>query len=177
MTNLNAEVSVFKCSADISAGYASGYDFAVTDLNQQELPKDTEFLDALCNGVVVIGKDFKIISQNYISRINMGNMKGKYCYKALENREVPCERCPMITPIAGEYETSMRCAGKTMSIYEAHIYPAGSDGNVIEVYPDMINRETLRKNMYMYREELDLLNSVVEDVRIAMIDASKPQEN
>jgi hypothetical protein len=131
---------------------------------------DSEFLDAVCNGVVVIGRNFLITSQNYISKVNMGDLVGKCCYKALENRATPCEHCPRLRPLSGEYETSMRCTGEMCSLYEVRIYASEKMGEIIEVYPDMIDREIVVRNLHQYREELDLLNAVVENIRNAIAD-------
>ncbi len=152
--------------ADVSTEVDTGaFDSCV---GQQTM--DTAFLDAVCNGVLFIGEDFVINSQNYISRANMGDLVGRCCYEALENRSTPCENCPRQSPAGGEYETSMRCAGKACSLYEVRIYTPEMSREIVEVYPDMIDRETVMKNLYQYREELDLLNSVVENVSNAIAD-------
>jgi|AGTN01.3.fsa_nt_gi hypothetical protein len=145
----------------------SGYSDAI--YRQQVL--DSEFLDAVCNGLLCVNENFRITSQNYISRVNMGDLVGQCCYHALENRAAPCDNCPRIVPpTGGEYETSIRCAGKGRSLYEARIYTSENSSEVVEVYPDMIDREIVIKNLYLYREELDLLNSVVEHIRNAIAD-------
>jgi len=131
---------------------------------------DSEFLDAVCNGVVLVGQDFRISSQNYISRVHMGDLVGQCCYAALENREAPCDSCPRTSPTGSEYETSTRCTGKNCSLYEVRIYPSEKGPEIVEVYPNMIDREVVVKNLHLYREELDLLNSVVEHIRNAIAD-------
>jgi hypothetical protein len=134
---------------------------------------DTAFLDAVCNGVLLVGRDFRITSQNYISRVNMGDLVGQCCYEALENRSAPCEVCPRQCPTGNEYETAMRCAGKACSLYEVRIYKSEKGPETVEVYPNMIDREMVVKNLHLYREELDLLNSVVENIRNAIADDIK----
>jgi hypothetical protein len=131
---------------------------------------DSEFLDAICNGIVIIGKDFQITSQNYISRAYMGNLVGQPCYKVLENRSAPCENCPRTAMSNGEYETSIRCAGKEYSMYEVRIYQSGKDFEIVEVYPNMIDREILARNLHHYREEINILKSVVERINNATAD-------
>ena len=144
----------------------------VYEANAREQAMDAEFLDAVCNGVVVIGEDFLITSQNYVSRANMGNLVGRCCYQALENRDTPCESCPRQAPIDYPFETAMRCAGKACSLYEVRIYPSEDGPEIVEVYPDMIDRTAMVMDLHLYREELDLLNSVVEDVSRAFADES-----
>jgi len=139
------------------------------DASRKQQSIDSEFLDAVCNGVVVVGRDFYIVSQNYISRVNMGDLVGKQCFEVLENRSEPCDQCPRLKASA-DFETSMRCAGKGCSLYEVHIYPSEKDGEIVEVYPDMIDRELVVKNLHLYREELDLLSNVVEHIRNAIAD-------
>jgi hypothetical protein len=138
-----------------------------SSIRQQAI--DTAFLDAVCNGVLLVGRDFRITSQNYISRVNMGDLVGQCCYEALENRCAPCDNCPRQSPTGNEYETAMRCAGKASSLYEARIYPS-EKGEIVEVYPNMIDREVIVKDLHQYREELDLLNSVVENIKNAIAD-------
>jgi hypothetical protein len=143
-----------------------------TSVRQQAI--DTEFLDAVCNGVVLVGRDFRVTSQNYISRVNMGDLVGQSCYKALENRSEPCENCPRQNPTGNEYESAMRCAGKACSLYEVRIYTSEKESEIVEVYPNMIDREIVVKNLHLYREELDLLNNVVEHIRNAIaVDAER----
>lgn len=134
------------------------------ELNSRQRANDSEFLDAVCNGVVIIGKDFQITSQNYISRTYMGDLVGQSCYKALENRSVPCENCPRNAISYNEYEISMRCAGKGYSLYEVRIYQPGKEYEIVEVYPNMIDRGVLARNLHHYREEIDLLKGVVEQI-------------
>ncbi len=153
-----------------SAGASSEDDSGIMESTSRQQAIDSEFLDAVCNGVVLVGNDFSITSQNYISRVNMGDLVGQSCYKALENRSAPCENCPRLVPIASEYETSMRCAGRGCSLYEVRIYPSEKGPEIVEVYPNMIDREIVVKNLHLYREELDLLNSVVEHIRNAIAD-------
>lgn len=131
---------------------------------------DSEFLDAVCNGVLLVSKDFRIASQNYVSRVNMGDLVGKCCYQVLENRNAPCDNCPCVAPTGGEYETSMRCAGKGSALCEVRVYASGISPEIIEVYPNMIDREIVVKDLHIYHEELNLLNSVVENVRNAIAD-------
>lgn len=140
-----------------------------TDIQSPRQPIDSEFLDAVCNGVIIVGEDLKILSQNYISKINMGDLRGQTCYKVLENRDSPCENCPRTAGTPGDFESSMRCAGKTCSLYEARIYSL-EDGTVAEVYPDMIDREVLLQNFHTYSEELQLLQEVVENIHNALRD-------
>ena len=141
----------------------------VTDFQSPRQPIDTEFLDAVCNGVIIVGEDLKILSQNYVSKVNMGDLRGQSCFKVLENRDSPCENCPKTAVTYGDFETSMRCAGNTCSMYEARIYSL-EDGTIAEVYPDMIDREILMKNMHTYSEELQLLKEVVENIHNAIRD-------
>jgi hypothetical protein len=158
-----------------SAGVTSGDDSGYLEATSRQQAIDSEFLDAVCNGVLLVNKDFLISSQNYISRMNMGDLVGQCCYKVLENRSTPCENCPRLVPTGSEYETSMRCAGKTCSLYEVRIYASEKGPEIVEVYPNMIDREIVVKNLHLYREELDLLNSVVEHIRSAIADDySKP---
>lgn len=130
---------------------------------------DSDFLDAVCNGVITVGDDLKIASQNYVSRLTMGDLRGQTCFRALENRDTPCEHCPKARELADGYETSMRCAGKAYALYETRLYPNAS-GGVVEVYPDMIDREVLLKNMHLYGEEMRLLSDVVENISSALQD-------
>ncbi|MGA9139068.1 MAG: hypothetical protein WBZ29_02520 [Methanocella sp.] len=153
-----------------NAGVSSEDDAGMMETSVRQQAIDTEFLDAVCNGVVLVGKDFRISSQNYISRVNMGDLVGQCCYQALENRDSPCENCPRTCPTGNEYETSMRCAGKACSLYEVRIYTSEKGPETVEVYPNMIDREMVVKNLHLYREELDLLNSVVEHIRNAIAD-------
>jgi hypothetical protein len=152
------------------AGASSEDDAGMMETSVRQQAIDTEFLDAVCNGVVLVGRDFRISSQNYISRANMGDLVGQCCFQALENRDVPCDNCPRICPTGNEYETSMRCAGKACSLYEVRIYRSEKGPETVEVYPNMIDREMVVKNLHFYREELDLLNSVVEHIRNAIAD-------
>jgi hypothetical protein len=151
-----------------SAGAISEDDSGYLEASSRQQAIDSEFLDAVCNGVLLVSQDFLITSQNYISRVNMGDLVGQCCYKALENRNAPCDHCPRIVPKEGEYETSMRCAGKGCSLYEVRIYTSEKGPEIVEVYPNMIDREIVVKNLHLYREELDLLNSVVEHIRNAI---------
>jgi hypothetical protein len=153
-------------SAGVTTEDDSGY--LEASLRQQAI--DSEFLDAVCNGVLLVGRDFRITSQNYISRVNMGDLVGQCCYQVLENRNAPCDNCPRLVPKDSEYETSMRCAGKGCSLYEVRIYTSEKGPEIVEVYPNMIDREIVVKNLHLYREELDLLNSVVEHIRNAIAD-------
>ncbi|HMK46383.1 MAG TPA: hypothetical protein VK436_07120 [Methanocella sp.] len=142
-------------------------------------PVDSQFLDAVCNGVVTIGSDFKITSQNYISRMNMGDLRGKTCYAVLENRVTPCENCPRTAAATSsdmnEY-TSMRCAGNARTLYEVRIFKP-ENGDVIEVYPSMIDREVLLKNLHLYSEELQLLNEVIENISSVMMDGETKEKS
>lgn len=153
-----------------AAGVSSEDDAGIMDTSVRQQAIDTEFLDAVCNGVVVVGKDFRVTSQNYISRVHMGDLVGRCCYEALENRSEPCDNCPRQCPTGSEYETAMRCAGKACSLYEVRIYSSEKGPEVVEVYPNMIDREIVVKNLHLYREELDLLNNVVEHIRNAIAD-------
>lgn len=157
-----------------SAGTALDEDAGILEASSRQQAIDSEFLDAVCNGVVLVGRDFSIASQNYISRVNMGDLVGQCCYAALENRGTPCESCPITAPAAAEYETSMRCAGIGCSLYEVRIYHSDKGPEIVEVYPNMIDREVVVKNLHLYREELDLLNNVVEHIRNAIADDYKP---
>ncbi len=157
-----------------AAGVSSEDDAGMMETSVRQQAIDTEFLDAVCNGVLLVGKNFRITSQNYISRVNMGDLVGQCCYKALENRSAPCDNCPSVCPTGNEYETSMRCAGKACSLYEVRIYTSEKGPEVVEVYPNMIDREIVVKNLHLYREELDLLNNVVEHIRNAIaVDAER----
>jgi hypothetical protein len=153
-----------------SAGVASGDDPGYTEASFRQQAIDSEFLDAVCNGVLLVSRDFEITSQNYISKANMGDLVGQSCFQALENRNVPCENCPRLVPAGSDYETSMRCAGKGCSLYEVRIYNSDKGSEIVEVYPNMIDREIVVKNLHLYREELDLLNSVVEHIRNVIAD-------
>ncbi len=158
-----------------SAGVTSEDDSGYLEASSRQQAIDSEFLDAVCNGVLLVSRDFRITSQNYISRVNMGDLVGQCCYQVLENRNAPCDNCPRLAPKQSEYETSMRCAGKGCSLYEARIYTSEKGPEIVEVYPNMIDREIVVKNLHLYREELDLLNSVVEHIRNAIADDySKP---
>jgi len=151
-----------------SAGATSGDDLGLLEASTRQQTIDSEFLDAVCNGVLLVGRDFRITSQNYISRVNMGDLIGQCCYAALENRDAPCDSCPRLAPLESEYGTAMRCAGKGCSLYEVRIYTSDKGPEIVEVYPNMIDREIVVKNLHLYREELDLLNSVVEHIRNAI---------
>jgi hypothetical protein len=153
-----------------SAGVTIEDDSVYLDASSRQQAIDSEFLDAVCNGVLLVGPEYRITSQNYISRANMGDLVGQCCYKVLENRSAPCENCPHIAPTESEYETSMRCAGKAGSLYDVHIYASEKGPEIVEVYPNMIDREIIVKDLHLYREELDLLNSVVEHIRNAIAD-------
>ena len=153
-----------------SAGVTTEDDSGYLEASARQQAIDSEFLDAVCNGVLVVSGDYRITSQNYISRVNMGDLVGQCCYKVLENRSAPCDNCPRIAPTESEYETSMRCAGKCGSLYEVRIYASDKGPEIVEVYPDMIDREIVVKDLLLYREELDLLNSVVEHIRNAIAD-------
>jgi hypothetical protein len=153
-----------------AAGVSSEDDAGMMETSVRQQVIDSEFLDAVCNGVLLVGKDFRITSQNYISKVNMGDLVGQCCYKALENRSAPCDNCPSVSATGNEYETSMRCAGKACSLYEVRIYTSEKGPEVVEVYPNMIDREIVVKDLHLYREELDLLNSVVENIRNAIVD-------
>jgi len=100
----------------------------------------------------------------------IGPSIGQCCYQVLENRNAPCDNCPRLAPKQSEYETSMRCAGKGCSLYEVRIYTSEKGPEIVEVYPNMIDREIVVKNLHLYREELDLLNSVVEHIGNAIAD-------
>jgi len=156
-----------------SAGATLDEDSGILETTSRQQAIDSEFLDAVCNGVLLVGHDFRITSQNYISRVNMGDLVGQCCYAALENRSAPCENCPSLARAASEYETSMRCAGRGCSLYEVRIYHSDKGPEIVEVYPNMIDREVVVKNLHLYREELDLLNSVVEHIRNAIADDYK----
>lgn len=153
-----------------SAGVTTEDDPAYIEASSRQQAIDSEFLDAVCNGVLLMSRDFRITSQNYVSRVNMGDLVGQCCYKVLENRSGPCENCPCLVPMDSEYETSMRCAGKGSSPYDVRIYTSEKGLDIVEVYPNMIDREIVVKNLHLYREELDLLNSVVEHVTNAIAD-------
>lgn len=139
------------------------------DFQGSEQPVDSEFLDALCNGVVIVGDDLKIASQNYISRVNMGDLRGQDCFRVLENRDSPCENCPKLGKASGNFETSMRCAGASCTLYEVRIYQS-ENGSIAEIYPNMIDREVLLKNLSTFSEEMQLLKDVVENVRAAIVE-------
>ncbi len=156
-----------------AAGVSAEDDAGMMETSVRQQAIDTEFLDAVCNGVLLVGRDFRISSQNYISRVNMGDLVGQCRYKALENQDEPCANCPRTSPTGNEYETSMRCAGKACSLYEVRIYTSDKGPETVEVYPNMIDREMVVKNLHLYREELDLLNSVVENIRNAIADDIK----
>jgi hypothetical protein len=161
---------LFDRASNDSAGVTSGDDAGYMDTMSRQQTIDSEFLDAVCNGVLLVSRDFRITSQNYISKANMGDLVGQHCYQALENRNTPCDNCPRLVPMVSEYETSIRYAGKGSSLYEVQIYASEKDSEMVEVYPDMIDREIVVKNLHLYREELDLLNSVVEHIRNAIAD-------
>jgi hypothetical protein len=161
----------FEGAINDSAGVTTGDETGYQETNSQQQATDSEFLDAVCNGVLLVSPNFKITSQNYISRANMGDLVGQCCYNVLENRSSPCDNCPHLVPSESEYETSMRCAGKGGSLYEVRIYKNTENGpEIVEVYPNMIDREILVKDLHLYREELDLLNSVVEHIKSAIAD-------
>jgi len=103
--------------------------------------------------------------------MNIGDLRGRTCYATLENRNTPCENCPMGLTLAveSEYDTSMRCAGNAGTLYEVRIFKSEND-NIVEVYPGMIDREALLKNLHVYSEELQLLNEVIENISSAMMD-------
>ena len=153
-----------------SAGVTPGDDSGYLEATSRQQAIDSEFLDAICNGVLLVGENFRITSQNYISRVHMGDLVGQCCYQVLENRSAPCDSCPRLAPSESEYETSMRCAGKACSLYEARIYRSDKGPEIIEVYPNMIDREVVVRDLHLYREELDLLNSVVEHISSAISD-------
>lgn len=153
------------------AEVSSEYDSGTLETYSRQQSIDSEFLDAVCNGIVVIGKDFKITSQNYISRARMGNLVGQLCYKTLENRSAPCENCPRTAKSNSEYEISMRCAGKKYSLYEVRIHQSEEDDRIVEVYPNMIDRDIMAKDLYNYREEINLINSLVDSISNATPDS------
>ena len=128
-----------------------------------------DFLDAICDGLVVLGKDLKIVSQNFLSKQKMGNLIGQDCYRAMENSCYPCSHCPLQKKPDGDFEVSMRRSGESLERwYTVKISPIMDyDGSVIgvsETYPDMIDRRSILGDLRSFEEELSILDSAVDSI-------------
>lgn len=151
----------------------------VEDIFEQDSKKsiaESSFMDAICDGLLVVNKDFMITSQNFTSKAKMGDLVGQVCHVALERSEKPCESCPMVVKPAGEFEVSLRnicsCSGSGDDFFKVKIYPVLDYNNdiigITEVYPEMIDRRSIMDGLQDFEQELFLLKDAVDNVCNAM---------
>jgi PAS domain S-box-containing protein len=62
---------------------------------ENEKNKTKEIIEAIGDGIILQGTDYKIVYQNQIQNEIYGNCIGEYCYKAYEGRDSICEDCPI----------------------------------------------------------------------------------
>ena len=76
---------------------------------EEEKAKTESIIAAIGDGITIQDTDFKILYQNKIGKEIMGDQKGNYCYRAYEQSDYICERCPVnMTFMDGKIHTEIR---------------------------------------------------------------------
>ncbi|MDP3787047.1 MAG: PAS domain-containing protein [Candidatus Omnitrophota bacterium] len=92
-----------------------------TRLLEESSERLKAILDGIGEGISIIDEDLKIIWVNSIIEKwagSLDDLKGKYCYKAYQKRDEPCENCPTLK------------AFKTKKIQKARQFAIDNKGNI-----------------------------------------------
>ncbi|MBI3923398.1 MAG: PAS domain-containing protein [Armatimonadetes bacterium] len=124
------------------------------ELRAQERYKDV--IDAVGDGIVVIGRDYSVVHSNRIVREMYGDTAGQKCYHAHFGRDTPCPDCPVQQIFAsGEsaWETREITDGSRRRWVESHATPLRNErGEVIaavEVLRDITQRRQLEMELML----------------------------
>lgn len=153
-----------------------------------ELRESKEFvssiLDGIGDGVVVIDRDFKIISANqgYLNQCKQttGEVIGRHCYEISHRIDKPCHLAGEACSVKEAFETGLSRriihthfdkAGKPIYI-ETVSYPlknsAGEIGSAIEVLTDVTERVALEKELRQRMKELEDFYDIAIDRELKM---------
>ncbi|MFZ2448805.1 MAG: PAS domain S-box protein [Syntrophobacteraceae bacterium] len=58
-----------------------------------EKSRSESIIAGLSDGLIIIDRDFKVVYQNDIAKLNFGSHVGENCYRAFRNRDHICEAC------------------------------------------------------------------------------------
>lgn len=144
----------------------------------------SSILDGIGDGVVVIDRDFKIISANqgYLNQCkrSTGEVIGRHCYEISHRIDKPCHLAGEACSVKEAFETGVRRrivhthfdkAGKPIYI-ETVAYPlkngAGEIGSAIEVLTDVTERVALEKEVRQRMKELEDFYDIAIDRELKM---------
>ena len=102
-------------------------------------------LAAMGIGVDVVGRDFKVVSQNKLLHDTFGDLTGQLCHKGYMGLDEPCSPCPVEAAIGGVGQERVEMTGLDGRHYEIFSAPLPEpDGTVdraIEVVLDITERK------------------------------------
>ncbi|MBI5204596.1 MAG: PAS domain-containing protein [Nitrospirae bacterium] len=138
----------------------------------EEKARSEAIIAAIGNGMSIQDTDFKIMYQNQTHKDMAGSHVGEYCYKAYNDREKICERCPVEMSFNdGLVHKIEKCVspGKKMSHIEITASPlkdsAGKTIAGIELVRDITERKHTEEliNRLYHKNEL-ILNCAGEGI-------------
>jgi len=144
----------------------------------------SSILEGIGDGVVVIDRDFKIISANqgYLNQCKQstGEVIGRHCYEISHRIDKPCHLAGEACSVKEAFETGLSRriihthfdkAGKPIYI-ETVSYPlknsAGEIGSAIEVLTDVTERVALEKELRQRMKELEDFYDIAIDRELKM---------
>lgn len=140
-----------------------------------ELIKTKEkFLKAIFNaiqdGISVLDTEMNVIMINHAMEKWYGNVVGKKCYEAYQNRREPCEDCPTIEAMKScEMESRVVPGpkGSTVEWVELFSYPVIEDGRVkmvVEFVRDITERKQMEDELRKALEGYEYLWNGTNDI-------------
>ena len=121
------------------------------------------------NNIVVIDRDFKVLSANENFKQVFGDPQGKYCYQAYKNASKPCENCMAVRTFKDgkpriNDEVGFDAKGRPAH-YVVHIAPVfDEDGKVvyvIEMSYDVTENKSLQREYNILFERVPCYVSVI----------------
>jgi PAS domain S-box-containing protein len=116
-------------------------------------------LQAAGIGVDIVGRDYRVISQNDLLTERFGDLTGQVCHKGYMDRDEPCEACPLREALDEGRIARAEMTGADGREYEVLAAPmTGPDGtahSAVEVVQDITERKQAEKERQASQEMLD----------------------
>ncbi|OGW44340.1 MAG: hypothetical protein A2X57_08855 [Nitrospirae bacterium GWD2_57_8] len=61
----------------------------------EEKEKFEAMISAVGDGIAILDRDLRVLYENHVHRMMMGDHVSEFCYRAYQKREAPCEECPV----------------------------------------------------------------------------------